>query len=86
MELGFYGPVDVRVECHLSHNYVYCKIVMTVTQMEVNDELRISNPGKYYGEKERNVNIEWDQSNRDAEFSLEFGELKANCLFLFPKA
>jgi hypothetical protein len=54
---------------------------MKFTKMEVNDELRNLNPGKSYGEQERNVNVEWEQSNREAEFSLEFGELKANCLF-----
>jgi hypothetical protein len=55
-------------------------------KMEVSDEMRNLNPEKSYGEQERNVNVEWEQSTRDAEFSLEFGELKANCLFLFPKA
>jgi hypothetical protein len=48
--------------------------------------LRNLNAGKSYGEQERNVNVEWEQSYRDADFSLEIGELKSNCLFLFPKA
>jgi hypothetical protein len=60
MELGFFGSVDVRVDCHLSHHYVYCKIVMKFTKMEVNVELRNLNPGKSYGEQERNVNVEWE--------------------------
>jgi hypothetical protein len=37
MELAFYGPVDVRVDCYLSHHYMYYKIMKKFTKIEVND-------------------------------------------------